>query len=506
MGGGLANPATQAQDATDPAALPPPSPQMLALKVKACSGCHALPEPYMERRDAWERIILEMADLMIDQERYLSRQEIGALVTYYQAYAREELYRRPDNFLPCPLSFTKQTVGLEPGPRPQISNVNVTDLDQDGREDVLVCDNWFDRLTWLRRLEDGSWEETVLAELKAPVRTETFDFEGDGDLDIAVATMGFMWPNDELQGAAIVLVNDGEQHFEPKRLIGGVPRISDVQPADLDGDGDYDFVLAMFGWRTTGMLGWLEQVSPEKFQLHNMLRLNGVMRLETEDLDHDGRMDFVALVSQQHEMVLRCMNLGEGKFDIHLIGKADNPAYGSSGLTLVDLDQDGDTDILYSNGDNMDTGSTTKPYHGIQWLENDGNLNFRLRDICRYHSCYRALARDMDGDGDLDIVASNMYFDWETHDLPSLIFLENDGQENFTRKKISYDPTNLATFDLADFNGDGLPDIVAGGMYLQDPKDRWARLSVWMQEPSGETAAARAPAPAQDAGTAEKRP
>src|SRR5262249_62344661 len=44
------------------------------------------------------------------------------------------------HFPPSALAFDRQTLGPEPGFRPQITNVKVVDLDRDGRPDVIVCD------------------------------------------------------------------------------------------------------------------------------------------------------------------------------------------------------------------------------------------------------------------------------------------------------------------------------------------------------------------------------
>lgn len=463
---------------------------VLQLRRAACSICHAIPDPQDMPRSAWSTVMQDMANHLQKQQTPLSNQQIADLQNFYQSFSPEKLPRLPDDFLLPKLLFEKSDVGDAPlSDRPHVTNVNITDLDQNGRPDVVVCDELRGTVSWLTFDDKDSTFSTPGKEIElelvlAPVHSEVFDFDGDGDLDIAVASMGYMHPNDLLIGKAVLLINDGQQNFEKRALISGTPRISDMQPGDIDGDGDIDFGLAMFGWRTTGAVGWLEQVTPEKFELHTIAELNGVMHMELIDLNQNGRLDMVTLVSQQHEKILRFMNLGQGKFDPFVIGEAQNPTFGSSGFQIVDLDQDGDPDILYSNGDLMDTDPSPKPYHGIQWLENTGDLNFVYHDITRYHSCYRAVAADMDGDGDLDVVGSSLYFDWMEHDLPSLIWLENDGKQNFTRRRIAYSPSNLATIDVGDIDGDKQPDIIGGGMHVPGPLGRIGRLTLWQNKGS----------------------
>ena len=45
-------------------------------------------------------------------------------------------------------------------------------------------------------------------------------------------------------------------------------------------------------------------------------------------------------------------------------------------MTLVDMDRDGDPDILYANGDAFEYAPpNSRPWQGVQWLENRGDLS-----------------------------------------------------------------------------------------------------------------------------------
>jgi hypothetical protein len=73
------------------------------------------------------------------------------------------------------------------------------------------------------------------------------------------------------------------------------------------------------------------------------------------DLDGDGRPDFVALFSQEHETVVAFLNVGGLRFEPRVIYAAPHPAFGSSGST----GGPGDRDVLLSNGDSTDTDPGT---------------------------------------------------------------------------------------------------------------------------------------------------
>ncbi len=77
--------------------------------------------------------------------------------------------------------------------------------------------------------------------------------------------------------------------------------------------------------------------------------------------------------------------LGKKQFAPHQIFRSDNADFGSSGLWKTDFDQDGDPDLLYTNGDAFDyLPPHPWDWHGVQWLENTGSLEFRCHRIADF--------------------------------------------------------------------------------------------------------------------------
>src|SRR5262249_59764840 len=96
---------------------------------------------------------------------------------------------------------------------------------------------------------------------------------------------------------------------------------------------------------------------------------------------------------------------GHAPFRKEPIHPAPPPAYGSSGIQLVALNGDKKLDVLYTNGDVMDPPYLLKPYHGVQWLENQGRFPFVHHPITPMYGVHRAVAADFRGNGKLDIAA-----------------------------------------------------------------------------------------------------
>jgi hypothetical protein len=372
-------------------------------------------------------------------------------------------------------------IGFEFTEPPLISHIQAVDLDQDGLLDVVVCDVRGNFVSWIRQYPAGTFTETILADdIIAPAHVEIIDFDGDGDLDIMVAVLGMLFPNNDKIGSVVILENLGDCTFRKHLIIDKIARVSDVRAGDMDGDGDMDLVLAQFGY-DDGETRWLENLGNWEFRSHMLQFLSGPINVEIVDIDSDGDLDIISLVSQEWEEIYCFINDGKGNFQPKLLWGSSNQDYGSSGIAMFDLDQDGDMDILYTNGDAFDyIPPQGRPWHGVQWLENKGNLNFEFRRICNFTGATNVRAADIDNDGDIDLFAVSAFNIWDDPQSQSFIWLENDGNMNFTKREIAKSPSHILVCEPGDFNNDGLIDVITGGMHTYPPFDRMSRITLWI--------------------------
>lgn len=376
--------------------------------------------------------------------------------------------------------FDQRPVGMPFIEPPRISYLEVVDLDQDGLLDILVCDCRNDFVSWIRQTEQGEFVEQMIAEnLIAPARLTCVDFDGDGDLDIFVAVLGQLFPTNEKIGSLIALENLGNQEFAVHELLSGVARVSDVRVADLDGDGLLDLVVTQFGY-DDGELRWMKNLENWQFESHTLQSLSGGIHGVVADMNQDQHPDIVALISQQYEEIYVFYGDGQGNFEETRVFAAGNPDFGSSGISAHDLDGDGDLDILYTNGDAFDYSPPRPwPWHGVQWLENLDGYRFRYRRLANLGGAVNAQPLDIDGNGELDILVSSVFNDWETPESQSLMLLKNSGNMNFVKHPLGNSPSHIQAFAVADLNADGKMDVVTGGMHISEPYDRVERIMVW---------------------------
>jgi len=364
--------------------------------------------------------------------------------------------------------------------RPRITNVETADLDRDGLLDVLVCDAIRNRVTWIRQFPRSSYTEVPVGDVvQAPAHVEAVDIDRDGDLDLIVAALGVLMPSNNRVGSVVILENGGRQNFASHVIAGQIARVADVQAGDLDGDGDLDLAVAGFGY-DDGETSWLENKGSWKFDQHVLQRLSGPINALVTDINGDGYSDIVALVSQEWEEIWAFTNDGRGRFASKMVWGSTNADFGSSWISVVDLDRDGDFDMLYSNGDAFDYAPpNSRPWQGVHWLENQGNLQFELHRIADLQGASSPEAADIDGDGDLDVVVVSANNDWNDPGAPSVLWLENNGRMQFAMHAVASSPTHLITLAVGDLDGDGKPDLVTGGMHISRPYDRLSRVTAW---------------------------
>lgn len=383
------------------------------------------------------------------------------------------------NYPWSPGKFQKRAVGDVFNGHPRICHVQITRLQPDGPVGTLICDAGSNTVSFCHSEDSQKWHETVLLQdVIAPAHATVVDIDSDGDLDILVAALGNIEPDDGVIGS-IVLLENLNNGYRPITILDDVRRVADVQAGDFDGDGDLDLAVAVFGYNR-GQVLWLEQTERLRFLDHELLSAPGTIHVPVADFDRDGDLDIAAIVTQDEEELWAFENLGKGKFSGRRLWFTHNFDLGSAGLVADDLDNDGDVDLILPAGDNLeDFDPFPQPYHGCFWFENDGDWRFRPHRISDFGGTYAAATGDIDGDNDKDVVLVSMANVWDDPDRASVLWLENNGQQEFTPWKIDTTPTHLVTVATGDLNGDGILDVAAGGLHIRGPYDRLGRVTAW---------------------------
>ncbi|WP_445474591.1 FG-GAP-like repeat-containing protein [Methanococcoides methylutens] len=275
------------------------------------------------------------------------------------------------------------------------TSVHAVDLDSDGDMDVLGASRDDDRISWYRNDGNASFTElTISTNSDGPRSLDSIDMDGDGDIDVLSSSQ-----ND---AKVAWYENDGNESFTEHVISTSCIQGAVVTATDLDGDGDVDVLATAHTPAPPQKINWYENDGNESFTEHT---LAGVFSksLFTTDVDGDGDIDVLGTdwkKFQWHE------NDGNQTFTTHDLPK---DLAISDDVKAADFDNDGDVDLLVSA-----TFATTYPHTedypaSLTWYENDGSESFTAHSIPTYSTMnntrYPLSIADVDGDGDMDIVA-----------------------------------------------------------------------------------------------------
>jgi hypothetical protein len=471
----------------------PEPPEASAASVHTmCAACHAYPEPSTFPRRFWRFELKQAYDFFHESDLPIDFPPFESTVRFYETRAPEKLPLRPPSRMYdsatrhwSKMSFRYPDGGLAPA----VTNVNLVHLTDHKKLDVLVCDARRNEVLLLQPYRTtANWHS--LAHLPAPAHTQVVDLDGDGIPDILVACLGSFSPTDDRVGSVVWLRGRADGTYQPITLLENVGRVADVEAAAFRGNGKRDLVVGVFGWRHNGEILYLENQTIDwkhpRFMPHLLDDRHGTIHVPVCDLNGDGKLDFVALISQEHETVVAFLNDGKGHFQRQTIYRAPHPAYGSSGIQVVDMNGDGRPDILYSNGDIMDPPPFYKPYHGVQWLENTGKFPFTRHEIAPLYGAMRAVTADLRSKRDVVAVSylpPEQFPDRDSVRPDAVVWFERTGPDIYARHVLEQISCEHLTCAVGDVLGDGRTCIVSGNHYLDAQHPEAYAVDIWVPPP-----------------------
>lgn len=276
------------------------------------------------------------------------------------------------------------------------------------------------------------------------------DVDGDGDIDLLIANE--FRPN-------ILLLNDGSGVFSDAsdRIPAADHDSEDIGVADFDRDGDLDVVVVSEDDQVNEL--YFNDGSGRFSDEGSRLPATGTSNaVQVADISGNGAADI--LIGNNGQNVL-LINDGAGGFVDETSARLPTIADATQDLELGDVDGDGDLDLLVGNEDRnrllINDGS------GVFTDESQARIPLRATSELTREADFG----DVDGDGDLDILFANTSgFASAGHDQQDRLLI-NDGNGFFsdeTAERLQGSDSRSFEGDLIDLDGDGDLDVITGNL------------------------------------------
>ncbi|MCP4725431.1 MAG: VCBS repeat-containing protein, partial [bacterium] len=271
------------------------------------------------------------------------------------------------------------------------------------------------------------------------------DLDGDGDLDLFIPCAGYSEDNGQTTSRlpSKIYFNDGKGYFADSGQDLGDKESSGagIKLADIDSDGDLDAMVTYYPTENKIYFNDGKGKFTETEKSYPDLVIWG-------DFNSDGTVDIFEKMPEKGYRTM--LNDGTGNFS-ESWSVEDARAVRSYG-TAGDIDNDGDLDIVITNGGRTDPDPT-------KVFVNDGKGNFTDTGQKLFAASFGRIGLDdLDGDGYLDAIILSFQ-------KPNQVWI-NDGQGKFSYSDVSLEDNNaFHSCVFGDFDMDGDIDFFFGNYF-----------------------------------------
>ena len=378
-------------------------------------------------------------------------------------------------------------------------NIAIADINGDQLDDIYITNAKNSSGGLFFQLKNGQLQkqnQAIFESFKESEETQChfFDANKDGYKDLYIGMSGSEWPEGHKNLKDRLLINDGKGAFKDEsfRIPPFFQHTGVVTSADFDKDGDEDlfignhFISKKYGVSPQSSLLINDGLGHfSSFSEKNGFNLSGMITdAKWVDLDGDNWLDLV-IVGEW--MPIRIFKNEKGVLKEIIIKSLANTSGWWHTIEIVDLDHDGDNDVILGNqGENtrhtpslefpmylyvndFDKNGTFDPL--IAYKNKGGIFPINSRDELtkQIPSLKKKFVKHEDFAGKTisQILGEEMLSKSRRLEvnLFSSIALENVGNFNFNIKKLPKEAqfTPIYAIQAMDINGDELQDIIIGG-------------------------------------------
>ncbi|WP_260735334.1 FG-GAP-like repeat-containing protein [Tunturiibacter lichenicola] len=339
-----------------------------------------------------------------------------------------------------------------------LTGLAVADFNGDGKLDFVVTDDVDKRVVVYLNTGNGTFAAPISTTLQISAigvgSIVAGDFNEDGKQDLIVGTVAGLQ-------AAILLTGNGDGTFAQQQALPSSYGFLGAAVADINHDSHLDVILggngSLYVYLGDGHGGFTLQ------PFANQPASDAFFGVVAGDFNNDKKDDFIATGFTGNSLLYFSGN-GDGSFASPSTVKSSD-IFSPQFLTSADFNGDGNRDLLVGSANiasvSLGNGDGTFQLNSSQVI-----VLATPPPISQIPATAPPVvgAADMDGDGKIDAVVA------DTSSASLSVFL-NDGTGKFPQTAPDFTaalPAGSNQLQLADLNGDGLPDIIVTNYVTQN--------------------------------------
>lgn len=324
------------------------------------------------------------------------------------------------------------------------------DLDGDTWADIVTATR-DDGLVWYRNQQDGTFAPAEVLSADRHVTVRAGDLDQDGDLDlVATDSNPVIWYENRL--------DESSSDFGPGTVLtGSFSRVVDIEVADFDDDGQPDLVMADQSRNAvTYFINQLDEASNDfAAGVDITTSANRVQGVDVADFDLDGDIDLAYGANGSDDVAWIENNLG-GTTNGFIFPVVIDNTPNAIGVWTGDFDNDGRPDIMAGEGGGGDL------LYYLNQLDDGGSSDFSgfIETSGALNPSEMAVG-DLTEDGIDDLVFIDNLDNINRSNIYVITATPGVGTGFDSRILVSSQVDALTGLDIADFDKDGLPDILS---------------------------------------------
>jgi len=318
------------------------------------------------------------------------------------------------------------------------TSIHAADLNSDGWIDIVATSRTGTLVNWYENNGDGTFRTNFVSNKpgSGPRDVQIANLDNDDDMDVIVVS--------DLDSSAYWYENDGEENFTESTISSSLGNANSVVVTDMNNDNELDILTSSYGiFASNDLVNYLMNDGSENFTNNPIVDISNSLILDAYPANiYSNSLQDILIANTQTNAIRLFKHNANSTFTEQT--EVATGVSGVTGLFAIDMDNDGDVDIL----------SASQNDNTIRWHENISQVFTTHIIDNNLDEAYAVYAGDLDSDGFMDVAAAGVA-------SGAVNVYINNSDDTFSLHRLNGNAADASDVFMADINNDGSLDVIS---------------------------------------------